>query len=215
MSRPVVPAAQQGFNRGAFAAAVMGNFETRRPPWAARRSLQRLLAWRLDVAHLPAGGRSWMTSSGGPHTRHPAGARVRVRVVSGHRRTGRTACPGEELAQLLPRIRQAAARIGGPKILRPRASSRSLVVGSEPVVMRARSSDELEWSISVARKGETVATAADVGLRTRWRWRGLDAAGQPVDPGRYAVTIAATAKDGAAARPARLRLRMRRADAGA
>ena len=210
MSLPVIPAAQAGFNRGAFAVAVMGNFEQSRPPRPARKALKRLLAWRLDVAHLPAEGRTRMVSTGGSTTRYPAGTRVRLRVINGHRRTGYTACPGDRLARLLPRLRPAVARIGEPKILRPRATSYSLTPGSDGVVLRARATQELDWAITVTRRDEVITNVARSGLRFRLRWRAIDQAGEPLEPGRYVVTIAGATAEGEEARPAQLTVRVRR-----
>ena len=206
IDRPVVPAAQQGFNRGAFAVSAIGNFEER-APWAATISaLQHVLAWRLDVAHLPARGRARMISTGGPHTRYPAGTEVRLRVVNGHRRTGLTACPGDKLSRLIRDIRVAAARIGGPKILRPRSSSPSLRAGSDKVVLRARSNRRLDWTVTIASSEEAVRTFESVGRRVRFGWRGTYRSGDPVGPGRYVVRIMGQTSQGKEARPARLRL---------
>ncbi len=209
--RDVVPAAQQGFNRGAFAAAVMGNFEHARPPRAARRALKRLLAWRLDVAHLPADGRTSMVSTGGPHTRYPTGTEVRLRVINPHRRTGLTACPGDRLARLMRYIRAGAARIGGPKILRPRRTPFAFVPGLEPVLIRARSEHTLDWTVTISRDDRVVKKLGERGTLLRLRWRGNDGVGKPVEPGRYSVRIEGVTGDGRAARPARLRLRAERA----
>jgi hypothetical protein len=208
ISRRVVPAAQQGFNYRAFAVSVMGNFENRRPSRAAIRSLKRLLAWRLDVAHLPPDGRARMVSTGGPNTRYPAGTRVRLRVLNGHRRTGLTACPGDELSRLIPRIRAAAERLGGPKIVRPRTSVRSFAAGSDGAVVRARSFDELSWVASISSGAGVVRSFEDRGTRLRFRWRGLDELGEPVEPGRYIVRITGETIAGESARPARVRLRV-------
>ena len=61
----------------------------------AEHALARLLAWRLDVAHVdPLGTVTW-TSGGNP--KYPRGTNVTLRAISGHRDTGFTSCPGTRL----------------------------------------------------------------------------------------------------------------------
>jgi hypothetical protein len=59
-----------------------------------------------------------LISAGGELSRYPAGRRVRLNKVIGHRDVGLTACPGDELELDIPSIRRMVeARIeanGGP-----------------------------------------------------------------------------------------------------
>ena len=50
----------------------------------------------------------WVTSQGSD--RYPAGERVRLPVIDGHRDTNQTACPGRYLYDQLPRIRDRTQR---------------------------------------------------------------------------------------------------------
>jgi hypothetical protein len=97
VTKDVIGAAQAGFNTGAFSVSVMGNFDQVRPPAPAVHALERLLAWRLDVGHVNPSAQTVMISGGGRTTRYPAGTKVRLRTISGHRDTGLTACPGKVL----------------------------------------------------------------------------------------------------------------------
>src|SRR5207253_6993904 len=57
MERPVVGAHAMGFNTGSVGVAVIGNYGDSGISVAARASLVRLLAWRLDVAHVDPASR--------------------------------------------------------------------------------------------------------------------------------------------------------------
>jgi hypothetical protein len=74
----------------------------------------RLLAWKLGVHGVPAIGRTQVTSGGGPDTAYPAGTRVTVNRIAGHRDVDQTACPGNALYARLPALRREVARLEGP-----------------------------------------------------------------------------------------------------
>ncbi len=202
----VIGAAQMGFNTGAFSVSMMGTFDAVAPPRAAIHALQRILAWRLDVAHVDPTSRHVMTSGGGSTTRYKRGTKVRLHAISGHRDTGLTDCPGGRLYALLPRIRDRVARIGLPKLYAPRLSVRSLVANEPtPVRITARGSTTLDWSLAIADPGGgVVARLPDQhGDRLSVRWDAILAT-----PGRYAVLISARDARGRRATLASLRLRV-------
>src|SRR2546423_14749905 len=99
--------------------AGLGNSPLLPPSPATVASIEQVLAWRLDVAHLPPTGTAWMTSTGGSTTKYPSGERVKLPLVSGHRQTGITACPGNYLWARLDQIRQAGYGPGRPTSFRP------------------------------------------------------------------------------------------------
>jgi hypothetical protein len=205
ITNDVVGAAQMGFNTGAFSLAMMGTFDHVAPPSAAMRALKRLLAWRLDVAHLNPKARAYMTSAGGYTDRYPRGTSVLLHTISGHRDTGITDCPGTILYGLLPKIRSAVAGIGLPKIYAPRLSITSYITG-QPVNIhvRARGSTTMTWSVSVLDPtGAAIATFPDqAGDRLDVLWSASGPPQQPAAPGTYFVVIQATTREGARARPA-------------
>jgi uncharacterized protein with LGFP repeats len=210
IDRPVIGGHAMGFNTGSTGIAALGDFSTRAPSTALLRSYRRLLAWRLDVAHLPPKGTTTMVSGGGSATKYGAGEHVRLRVISGHRDTGYTACPGNRLYRKLSSIRSGAYNIGLPKIWNVQRSPGTLTPGEDTIAYRAGFSDRLRWWLEISSKpdGILVRDFSGTGERLRVRWDGTDERGLPVPPGRYEITIEAREPDGPWARPAELRTRV-------
>src|SRR5438093_622307 len=95
IERNVVGAHAQGFNTGSVGVALLGTYTSKAPSRAALRSLEALLAWRLDLAHVNP--RSTLTYLSGGNPRFGSGLPVFLRTISGHRDTGFTTCPGYAL----------------------------------------------------------------------------------------------------------------------
>ncbi len=209
VTNDVIGAAQMGFNSGAFSVSVMGIFDYVRPPEPAVRVLERLLAWRLDVGHVNPSARTVMTSAGGDTTLYPAGTKVKLRTISGHRDTGITDCPGIILYAMLPGIRSDVAAIGLPKLYNPRLST-STIVSGQPVDIRirAKGSTSMRWTVSVLDpSGNEVASfPGKTGDALELLWPAAGPPAQPDVPGVYQVVIGASAPNGALARPAALTL---------
>lgn len=106
VSRLVRGAHTLGFNHSSVGIAVIGDFERGRPSQKALTKVVRLAAWKLDRHRRDAQGRVVVTSEGSD--RYAAGRSVRLFVITGHRATNETACPGERLHQALPAIRRRA-----------------------------------------------------------------------------------------------------------
>ncbi|MCW2928735.1 MAG: hypothetical protein JWM86_2703 [Thermoleophilia bacterium] len=114
ITRPVIGAHTAGFNTSTTGVALIGMHGSVRPTLAARRALTRLLAWRLDVAHVkPTGTTSLVARSA---DKFPLGSRVTVSSVSGHRDLFLTSCPGAVAYRDLRTIAAAAWASGGPKV---------------------------------------------------------------------------------------------------
>jgi len=177
--RNVVGAHAQGFNQGSSGVALIGNYGANSVTPAARAALIRLLAWRLDVAHVdPATTFSWR-STGNPRFR--AGINVTLRTISGHRDTGYTTCPGSRLYGELPQITRSVAQTGLPKLYFPTAT------GAPGGLVRftATLSEPLPWSVIVSEPdGNIVATGQGSGSRIDWTW---DARTIPAGRYRYAI----------------------------
>jgi hypothetical protein len=180
VDRNVVGAHARGFNTGSTGIALLGTFGGADPTAAAERSLTRLLAWRLDLAHVDPAG--MLTVISGGSERWVAGAPVLLRAVSGHRDTGFTECPGDRLYSRLDALAVAAAKLGGPKIFDPRAA----VSAEGPVRFQARLSQPLSWTVVVRSKDLEIARGSGSGTAVDWTW---DAT--PAPPGTYAWTIEA------------------------
>jgi hypothetical protein len=181
VDKAIVGAHSLGFNTGSVGIAVLGEYGRTPLSAAAKASLEQLLAWKLDVAHIdPLSTVSW-TSGGNP--RFPSGVAVQLRAISGHRDTNFTDCPGNSLYVQLPQIARDVAALGGPKIYAPLATGK---IGG-PIRFGASLSAALPWTVTVTDSTGAVA-AQDGGTWTLvdWTW---DAALAPVQ--KYTWTIAA------------------------
>jgi flagellar hook assembly protein FlgD len=177
----VIGAHSQGFNTGTVGIALIGNYVAAVPPKAQQDALVRLLAWRLDVAHIDPLSTVVYTSGGNAKFR--AGKLVTLRVISGHRDTGPSECPGNGAYALLPGIAKRVAATGLPKLYAPTAAG---AIGGV-VHFQARLSEALAWTVSVADKtGKVVASGHGAGSLVSWTWQ---SAGAP--KAAYTWTISA------------------------
>ena len=182
MTRNVIGAHALGFNTGSVGIAVIGNFMTAKPTVASVQSLERLIAWRLDLAHVDPV--STLTYVSGGSERWRAGTPVKLRAVSGHRDTGYTSCPGTYLYSQLDTIAVAAEQIGLPKLYAPVVRGK---IGG-PVAFSGRLSSSLPWAIAVTGpSGRVVARGSGVGPAVSWTWNSGGLA-----PGRYTWAMSAT-----------------------
>jgi hypothetical protein len=179
IERNVIGAHALGFNSGTVGVALIGNFQHSTPPRAMRDALVRLLAWRLDVAHVDPSSTVVYTSGG--NWKFHAGRLVTLRAISGHRDTGPTECPGNVAYTLLPSITRQVAATGLPKLYGPVAAG---ALGS-PIRFLARLSSALPWTVTIAdQTGATVATGTGRGTVVDWTWTAPAA-------GAYTWTISA------------------------
>src|SRR6185436_2662995 len=105
----VAGAHAQGYNSQTTGIANLGDFTSVPQTDAAISALARLIAWKLGNHGVPTYGTVRMTSAGGASARYPAGATRSFQRIIGHRDTGRTACPGDQLYYQLRELRE---RIG-------------------------------------------------------------------------------------------------------
>jgi hypothetical protein len=180
IDRNVVGAHALGFNTGAVGIALLGTYEDTAPSAAAQDAIARLIAWRLDLAHVDP--TSFLTFISGGSERYARGIPVLLSSVSGHRDTGFTACPGDVLYGRLGTIAATARSLGGPKIFEPKAT----ITGSA-VRVRARLSQALSWTTTIASPaGAELARGTGTGTAVDWTW---DSAGAAA--GAYRWTISA------------------------
>ena len=106
IDKPVIGAQTGGFNTGSVGIAVIGDGGSAPLTAATRDALTKLIAWRLDVAHVDPLGRATLISGG--NDRYPAGKSASFRVVSGHRDALSTDCPGALIYPELDAIAAAA-----------------------------------------------------------------------------------------------------------
>ena len=165
IERNVIGAHAEGFNTGSVGVAVVGEYSSLAVSPQARDSLAKLLAWRLDLAHVDP--LSTLSFISGGNARFPAGLPVFLRTVSGHRDTGFTDCPGTALYNLLNAIAGDVAKTGLPKLYAP------VVTGAVPglVRFRARLSSPLPWTVDVYdAAGNAFASSSGVGPNVDWSW---------------------------------------------
>ena len=181
VDKPVIGAHAEGFNTGSVGVAMLGTYGTSAPPAVARTALAKLLAWRLDLAHIDP--KSTLTWVSGGNARFASGVPVFIRAVSGHRDTGFTECPGAALYSQLDAIARQAAGDGLPKLYAPSAKG---AIGG-PIRFRGRLSAPLPWTVTAADAlGAVVATGTGTSQDVDWTWDATAAA-----PGSYSWTIAA------------------------
>ncbi len=160
----VVGAHAQGFNTGSTGVALIGSFGTTTVPSVAESALERLLAWRLDLAHVDPDTTLMVASGGSP--RFAAGLPVQLRTVSGHRDTGYTACPGDALYARLDQVAAVTQSTGLPKLYEPLAA-----VDGAHVAFHARLSEPLAWTVTVTdAQGAVVAGGSGTGGEIAWQW---------------------------------------------
>jgi hypothetical protein len=183
ITRNVIGAHALGFNSGTVGISLIGNFSSATPPPAMQSALVSLLSWRLDVAHLDPLSTVAYTSGG--NGKFHAGKVVTLRVISGHRDTGPSECPGNGAYALLPAIAKRVAMTGLPKLYSPVVSG---ALGSN-VRFQARLTSVRAWTVTVSdAKGTVVVRRRGNSQLVDWTWNST-AAGK----GPFAWTIDAGA----------------------
>ncbi len=180
IDRNVVGAHALGFNTSSVGIALIGTYGDTQPSKAALDAISRLVAWRLDLAHVDPTG--FLTYISGGSERYANGIPVVLSAISGHRDTGFTECPGDALYSKLGSLAASARGVGLPKIFEPRVEASGTVVR-----FRARLSSPQLWTAAVTTTaGVEVARSSGVGTDIDWTW---DSAG--VAAGTFTWTISA------------------------
>jgi flagellar hook assembly protein FlgD len=179
IDRNVVGAHALGFNTGSVGIALLGTYGSAKPSAAAQDAIARLIAWRLDLAHVDP--TSTLTFTSGGSEKYAAEVPVQLRAVSGHRDTGSTECPGNSLYARLGAIAASARALGGLKIFEPKATP----TGSS-IRIRARLSQSQPWNVTIATAaGGEVTHGSGSGTAVDWTW---ESGGTPVGSYRWTVT---------------------------
>jgi hypothetical protein len=205
IDRPVIGAQTGGFNTGSVGIAVIGDGAAAPLTSLTRDALTKLIAWRLDVAHVDPLGRATLVSGG--NDRYPAGKSASFRVVSGHRDALSTDCPGALIYPELDAIAAAAQATGTPKVVDASATPPELGTDESgvlaPIAFRARVLGGTSWSLTVLdARGQPVASSSGSGADIAWTWNGARSDGTVVAPGtKLAYRIDARNAAGESARP--------------
>ena len=113
LDQAVIGAHAQGFNSQTAGVANIGDYSSVGASQDALSATATYIRWKLGVHSQPLSGPVTLTSAGGSESRYPAGTSVTLQRVSGHRDTGKTACPGAALYGQLDDIR-ALVETGAP-----------------------------------------------------------------------------------------------------
>lgn len=197
IDQPVIGGHAMGFNTGSTGIAALGTFTSKAPPKKVIGAYKRLLAWRLDVAHLRPTGTAVMTSGGGSTAKFKKGEEVSLPVISGHRDTGLTSCPGAKLYRKLGLIRIRAEARGLPKIWDPAATPNPAPGGTTQIHLTAKLSQEMNWSIEIYNSTAPTTpfkrfSGRGVDAAVTWDRTGDDALAPPAPPGTYLVYFRAS-----------------------
>jgi N-acetylmuramoyl-L-alanine amidase-like protein len=92
-----------GHNAGSVGVSLIGDFSGAEPTSAAMDSLYRMMAWKADRHGVDVSRSDPYLNSDGVSEVFPN--------LAGHRDAGRTACPGDRLYPLLPKIRERVSRV--------------------------------------------------------------------------------------------------------
>jgi len=210
MTRGVIGAQVMGFNTHSAGVSVMGNFVQAPPPGASIYALEKLLAWRLDEAHVNPLGKATMTCA--VSGRYSAGQTVTLPVIAGHREANYTACPGNAFYAILPEIRAAVAQRGQPKIYAPSSSATALSPDGDgvgdSVTLSGVLSETARWTVEVKdAAGVVVRHFSGQGKAVKALWDGRDESGAPVVDGPYDAVMRGS-NDHGVTRAAAVRVRV-------
>jgi hypothetical protein len=191
MTRSLVGAHTLGFNSHSTGIATIGTFNSASPPSSMMSALERLTAWRMDVAHIFPSGTTIMTSGGNP--RYAQGTKVKLNTISGHRNVYDTDCPGNLLYNQLPTIRSVVTPMGDPKIYYPFATPSTITPNADGLndfpQLSGRFSSAVSWTESVVSSGKTWFSTSGSGTSFANSWNTKDSSGNLAPDGVYSLVI--------------------------
>ena len=180
-ARGVVGAHTAGFNDGTLGISLLGNYDAVEAPAALVAALVRAGSWASERWRFDPRGTVTLTSRGSD--RFPAGARVTVSRVPGHRDLGRTACPGRYAYATLPAVRAEAWRAFRARFGKPDVQG-APVRSPKPVTISAGLDHAATWTARILDSdGNPVVTTTGRGTLARVSWDGTTANGLPAMPG--------------------------------
>ena len=200
-SLPGIGAHTAGLNVNTFAISAIGNYDTKEPsnPGAMVESIASLMAWKLAPYGLdPNANASMVSSDTSGLSKYSSGMTAVTPVISGHRDVGKTACPGRYLYPLIPQIRARATELLAP-VIHGVSVAPKFVENSTPTPVNVAAIIPATgvWNVTVtnAATGAVLKTATGTQTETStigYAWDRTDAAGAPVAPGRYIVSVGAS-----------------------
>ncbi len=195
VTQGVIGAQVLGFNTGSTGVSVVGTFSSATPPAAVITSVERLLAWKLDVHHVDPLGTGTLVCGYGQKFR--TGQYVTFPAIAGHRNANYTDCPGGRLYAQLPNVRRVVALLGQPKIYGTIIGPPAISPNGDGVLDRATIGFTLSqtagWRLEIRNEaGVLVRHLAGEGTVVETTWAGKDDDGQVLPDGVYAIRADAT-----------------------
>jgi hypothetical protein len=153
LSSTVIGAHAGGFNSTTFGVSMLGNYDLVEPSFPMVSAVADVVAWKFSLYRVNPRGTVTLTSGGGSTVRWPAGTRVTLPTIFGHRDTGLTTCPGDYGYARLGDLRAMVdARVSGTGT-RMLGNTELLSVSAQTVSVRG-------WTIDP----NAVTTAVPVGV---------------------------------------------------
>ncbi|MGC5344065.1 peptidoglycan recognition protein family protein [Streptomyces sp. DT24] len=110
VERSVRGAHTKGFNADSVGIAALGTFGPgTKVPRPLLEGIAKVAAWKLRPGADPGGKVRLVSSS--DESKYDKGRAVELHVISGHRDSYQTVCPGDALYDRLPEVRQMVARL--------------------------------------------------------------------------------------------------------
>jgi len=109
VKNPIYGAHTSGHNKASTGVSVLGNYQVAPFTTEAKRAVADVLAWRFSKYDINPLGTALSQSNGGS-SRWPAGTKVTVNTISGHRKFNPTECPGISIRKKLDAIRRQTDR---------------------------------------------------------------------------------------------------------
>ncbi|MGH2836820.1 MAG: N-acetylmuramoyl-L-alanine amidase [Thermoleophilaceae bacterium] len=171
----------QGYNSQTTGIANLGTFTSVPQSEAAISAMVRLVAWKLGNHGVPTHGTVNMTSAGGSSARYPYGYTRRFERILGHRDTGVTACPGEQLYYQLSELRE---RVGER---RPAGQKTEMTAPLPEVITWARGGSPFSGALTDAGGFPVGGVTVELQRLRRTGWKRLEEAVTD-ENGNFSVT---------------------------
>jgi len=205
ITKNVLGAHTGGFNYDSFGVSMIGTFTSSAPSAALLSSVEQLFAWRLSGYYLDPLGTSTMIADSFSGSKYAAGSTVRLKTLSGHRDADQTTCPGSAAYARLPSIRAGVVSAMGAGFVAPAVNAPSAQMANGSYTVNAGAVTNESWTLTVSgADGTPVSTVTGTASRNaavNAIWNLTDAAGVPVPPGTYTLTLSGANSAGQPALP--------------
>jgi hypothetical protein len=158
----------QGYNSQTTGIANLGTFTSAPQSDAAIGAMARLIRWKMSNHGARTGGTVKLTSSGGSAARYPYGDRRRFSRILGHRDTGVTSCPGQQLYYQLSELRE---RVGER---RPTGEKVELTAPLPELIVYSRAGSSYSGTLTDSFGSPVAGATVELQRLRRTGWRHLE-----------------------------------------